>query len=335
MKRRGFFLATGVAGSLGGTLAKAGAGELGPRDLREFQPIGLAAPEPGATLSETVARCPVWDLGRIKILQLTDLHFFCDRVKHGEAADQRTLEDIGRLVARHQPDLIAFSGDVWHDPAPGKSREIFDHALASMSRWGVPWLFVWGNHDLLEDVPLAQKALTDAPGSLYRGAYAGGNYRVALENANGETLWDLVCLNTTTQGVQKAQEDWLQAQRVAKTAKDALCFLHIPVLQYHTLWESGDARGVKQEEVCTYGEDGSAIAHLRRLKVRACFCGHDHVNDYGGTLEGVDLVYGRATGHAGYGGEDLAKGGKLITLNSFNRSWVWETVFADGRSWMP
>ncbi len=307
--------------------------DLGPTDLRPAKPIGLARPNRSVT-RENTARCRVSDPEAIKILQLTDLHFFCGREKHGgEAADAKTREDVARLVERHAPDLVAFSGDVWHDPDEGMSDEIFAYSLKAMTKVETPWLFTWGNHDLLEDVAAAQSALTEAPKSLYRGAYAGGNYRVVLESAGGDPLWDLVCLNTTTQGVQKAQEKWLEAQ--IPSGRPALCFLHIPLLQYVDVWKSGQAKGVKHEDVCTYGEDGSALPLLERLKVRACFCGHDHVNDYAGRIRDVEMVYGRATGHAGYGGDQLAKGGKLITLNAAKSQFSWKTVFADGEIWTP
>jgi hypothetical protein len=50
------------------------------------------------------------------------------------------------------------------------------------------------------------------------------------------------------------------------------------------------------------------------------------------------MVYGRATGHAGYGGDQLKKGGKLITANLTNPknpTSVWKSVFADGSEWSP
>jgi hypothetical protein len=335
MDRRNFLAGCATGGVLGASVA--GAADLSPTDLRPAKPIGLAKPN-RAVSKETVARCVVKEPSAIKILQLTDIHFFCDRKKRGEKADQRTQDDLARLVERHQPDLIAFTGDVWHDPAAGMSDEIFAYALAAMTKLDTPWLFNWGNHDLLDDYTEAQAALTEAPKSLYRGAYEGGNHSVLLENAESRPLWDLICLNTTTQGVQEAQENWLR-QVVANDDRPkvggAFCFLHIPLLEYAKVWDSGKAQGVKQEEVCTYGEDGSAFPILKKLGVRACFCGHDHVNDYTGRIGEVDMVYGRASGHAGYGGEQMRKGGKLITLDALKGSYRWQTVFADGSSWPP
>lgn len=40
---------------------------------------------------------------------------------------------------------------------------------------------------------------------------------------------------------------------------------------------------------------------MKELGIKAGFCGHDHNNDFGGELEGVELVYGRKTGFGCYG----------------------------------
>lgn len=327
MNRRHFVGQTAVGSVAGSWFGSVAFANLKPTDLRPPAPIGLARPSRPVT-RENVAELRVRDPRSVVILQFTDLHFFCDRGKHGEAADQKTRDEVARMVAAEKPDLIAFTGDVWHDPDPGKSGEIFAYALESMSSLGVPWLFTWGNHDLLEDVPAAQTALAKAAHSLYRGAYSAGNYRVRLvSEAGGKSLCDLYCLNTTTQGAQADQEAWLASQSPSEGL--ALCFLHIPLLEYIPAWENRVAGGVKHEEVCTYGEDGSAFPLIKRLGVRACFCGHDHVNDYGGRVQGVEMIYGRATGHAGYGGETLGKGGKRIVVNGETGDYAWTTVFAD------
>lgn len=334
MKRRQFLAQSTVAAS---SLAwcQHSQADLSPTDLRPAKPIGKAAPNQAVT-KDNVAPCQVKDPSAVKILQATDVHFHCDRDRHGEKADQRTRDDLKRLVDRHEPDLIAFTGDIWHDPAPGAADAIFAYALEAMTELDTPWLFNWGNHDLLEDYAPAQVTLTEAHKSLYRGGYAEGNYRVLLEDLEGSALQELLCLNTTTQGVQSAQEAWLdQVAKVADRPKHALCFLHIPIEQYIDVWKAGQALGFKHEEVCTYGEDGSAFATLKKLGVTGCFCGHDHVNDYTGTHEGIAMVYGRATGHAGYGGDKVRKGGKLITLDTSTGRHTWETVFADGKTWTP
>jgi len=334
LKRRRF-LTRGTLGVSAAGLVRTSWAELSPTDLRPAKPIGLAKPNRSVT-KDNVARCRVADPRAAKILQCTDIHLHCDRERYGDKADQRTREDIKRLVDLHQPDLIAFTGDVWHDPEPGKSEEIFADALSLMVEMNTPWLFNWGNHDLQDDYGPAQAALTEAPKSLYRGGYQGGNYRILLEDKADKPLHELLCLNTTTQGIQAPQEAWLkEVSSIQGRPSQALCFLHIPIHQYIDAWKAGHAQGFKQEDVCTYGEDGSAFSLLKTLGATACFCGHDHVNDYTGTRDGIAMVYGRATGHAGYGGDKVRKGGKLITLDTTSGRHSWKTVFADGKTWVP
>lgn len=45
------------------------------------------------------------------------------------------------------------------------------------------------------------------------------------------------------------------------------------------------------------------------------FCGHDHTNDFSGTLHGIKLCYGRASGYNTYGKEGFMRGSRVIQLN--------------------
>jgi len=70
---------------------------------------------------------------------------------------------------------------------------------------------------------------------------------------------------------------------------------------------------VKMEGVGRGKENGQAFpALLAPQTVRACFCGHNHTNDYTVKADSMDLVYGRSSGYAGYGGETLRKAAKTI-----------------------
>ena len=121
LKRRAF-LTQSTLGVCSLSMSGKASAELSPTDLRPTRPIGQAEPSRPIT-KDNVARCRVANPRAVKILQCTDVHLHCDRDRHGDKADQLTREDIKRLVDKHQPDLIAFTGDVWHDPAPGKSEE--------------------------------------------------------------------------------------------------------------------------------------------------------------------------------------------------------------------
>lgn len=332
LSRRHFLLRSG----LGAATVLAGAPLWAQK--RPLVPVALTGSD---RYPETNSSVQVQHAERIRILQFTDIHFFNARDRHGVGPDERSVVDMQQMVDLHQPDVVAVTGDTWHDNPDGRGGEFLEYSIRQLEGLGVPWLFTWGNHDLLGDYVAGHDALRAARNSLYRGGPTAGNYTVDLVDATGRRVWQLICLNTTNIGIQRPQRDWIDAlwekrQTAGHEMPPAFCMLHIPVLQYHYIWEEEMAAGFKREAVCSWGENGSGLWHLQRLgNVKALFCGHDHVNDYSGAIEEIELVYGRATGHAGYGGEDVRKGAKLITANGATGAYSWETVFHDGTRWRP
>lgn len=63
--------------------------------------------------------------------------------------------------------------------------------------------------------------------------------------------------------------------------------------------------------------------------IKAVFCGHDHNNDFWGHYYGIDLYFGRKTGHGGYGPPKGMKRGARILEFSLDQN---ETVQLD--SWI-
>jgi hypothetical protein len=295
------------------------------------QRVGLT---PSATYPELKSTLTIADPSRIRMLQLTDIHFYGN---DDPAMDLRTLEEIPRLIDKTQPEILLVSGDLWSDNPDGRGAEYQAFALDKLAKWGVPWLFVWGNHDQLDDYAKGHDTFHDAKGSLYRGGASGGNYVVALQDKGGNACWDLVCMNSMDGGLLQLQRDWLKAlpgQDYRPTAKNAFAIVHIPVKQYTEVWAAEKTGGVFLEEVCSWEEDGTSLPLIDALgTVRAYFCGHDHVNDYKGTWGGVELNYGRASGHGGYGGDKVPKGGKIITVNAETGKYTAESILPDGSTW--
>ena len=142
--------------------------------------------------------------------------------------------------------------------------------------------------------------------------------RRIIDGAGEAGLW---LLNSNRYGRTAWQLDWLWATRTALAKTSAppvpsLAFYHIPLLEQRTLHEPGRTAGVSQEGVCHEEESGVAAPVLAAdTRLLACFCGHDHINDCAVRSRSLDLVYGRATGHAGYGADKLRKDAKLIELD--------------------
>ena len=277
----------------------------------------------------------------LRLLQFTDNHFFCG-VEQGltrTADDRNTERDWHSFVGIFKPDAVIVTGDLWHDNPGGRGLKTLEHAVSRLEELEVPWAFCWGNHDLLDDYQAGHDRIQGARNALYRGASTHGDYRIDVRTAaNGGSkisarLW---LLNSNRFGLTEWQLDWLRRARKAVAVTGApsvpsLGFYHIPLLEQKTLYRPNVTPGTFLEEVCHEQESGQAAPVLAADdRLLACFCGHDHVNDYAVRTRQLDLVYGRATGHAGYGGEKLRKGAKLIELDLSQGTYTQVTVFADG-----
>ncbi len=274
------------------------------------------------------------------MLQLTDIHMFAGDASYYEVMNKKTMEDVAALIAATKPDLVIFTGDLWRDHPPEEVDNYARHVIGQCGGLGVPWAYVWGNHDQVGDRAAINDLITKAPNSLYRGGVSDGNYVINLEDRHGKVVWQFLCINTCTTGMVAPQQAWVKSLpddigggRRGDTPRMAA--FHIPLKQYGTVWENGTARGIKCEGIGFGEEDGSSLGVLKSAGVKACFCGHDHVNDYSGVIDGMDLIYGRATGRGGYGALQVRKGGKLYTLDGRTGKYRWESVLPDGTRWVP
>lgn len=317
------FLATSAAATTGCLLSRTVSAEKLPLPS-----------SPALTLSNTA---------EVRLLQFTDLHLFAGMSHQPEISEvqrQQTVDDMHRLVDHTRPDLIVVTGDFWHENLDGRGMEFLLFSSEKVGGLGVPWVFTWGNHDLLDDYDLGHKALAAAPNSLYGGTTANhGNYITPVLDSKKNILLELFCLNTEGRGVDARIKAFVQ-DAVSGEKEDLkrpmrMGAFHIPILQYDHVWDDGRARGVKGERICYEEEDGSALQTFKDAGIQAVMCGHDHTNDYSGRAKGVELIYGRASGYNGYGHSTLEKGAKLYRLDPARSTLHWESVVPDGRRWNP
>jgi DNA repair exonuclease SbcCD nuclease subunit len=276
-----------------------------------------------------------------RILQFTDLHF----LRHGDEDDRHTIEDFKRHLDHQRPDLVVITGDLWHDNPEGRGRQGVERALEAFTGWGVPWTMNWGNHDLLDDYQPAHDLFEQARFSAYRGALTHGDHRIEIlapgDTAETPPRLDLYLLNSNEEGLTAWQADALGrmtrhvAGQRAKPAP-ALAFFHIPILEYETRLSPKTFSGSKLEGVGRVKENGRLFPVIAGAgTMQACFCGHNHTNDYVVQADNVDLVYGRSTGYAGYGAEKLRKGAKLIEVDLATGKYEQTSVLADGSNAIP
>jgi hypothetical protein len=118
--------------------------------------------------------------------------------------------------------------------------------------------------------------------------------------------------------VTASQLAWFEEQMESDRSRDmtgpVYAMIHIPIVQFERLRESGRYKGRHGEKVCFETDAGETFKTLKRSgRVQAVFSGHDHENTFYGAWEGIELVYGRVGGWSAYG--NGPRGGRLIELD--------------------
>ncbi|WP_211748269.1 metallophosphoesterase family protein [Paenibacillus sp. Marseille-Q4541] len=290
--------------------------------------------------------------GTFTIVQFTDLHWM-----DGREEDQRTRKLMELVMDAEQPDLVVFTGDVIYTgpvsegntPCTNPQQALRD-AVAAVEDRNIPWALVFGNHDTeqritreeLMQVVMEHTNTVTIPGP--DDISGSGNYTIELKDSTGKTGAALYFLDSGSYSklqqvpgynwIQRDQINWLTAesQRIHASQPDvdvkppALAFFHIPIPEYQQVWDTQTCIGHKSEPVCAPPvNSGLFTALLEMGDVIGTFCGHDHTNDFEGTLHGIRLCYGRASGYNTYGKEGFMRGARVMKLTEGKRDF--ETWF--------
>lgn len=252
--------------------------------------------------------------GSFKILQITDNHY-----KPGNPDSEAAVELIREMIVAEKPDLIAFTGDLaWAHPA----KEAYDRVLAPVIEAGVPWAFVFGNHD--DEFEWSRQQIMDyLVQKPYCFAFHGdrslkgvGNYTLELKNHAGDSVSTVLYFMDSgaysrVKGI--GGYDWFgldQIQWYVNESKaytrlnkgvpiHSLAFFHIPLPEYSYMTAAGDSVivGTRGERECNGQLNSGMFAAMRTAgDVSGMFVGHDHDNDYIGEYYGIALAYGRYSG---------------------------------------
>ncbi|MBE6937289.1 MAG: metallophosphoesterase [Ruminococcaceae bacterium] len=256
-----------------------------------------------------------------RICQLTDIHLEHDRL-HDER--ECTCNVIRQSILQTKPDLVVFTGDLAWGPNDDK---MIDLLSGIMEELGVPWAPVLGNHDGQDLLGGGQPGrrmfagfLLNRPGSLFElgpeEVFGNGNYTVTVGGTKEAPAWVLFLLDSPDSGFDVSQLLWYK--NLSESYPDAceLAFFHIPLQEYTEVWDYHDCLGFNQERVCsTPLNDGLFSLMVRGGKMKGVFVGHDHINDFEGTLHGIRLCYGRGSGYQCYGLEGYPHGARIIDLS--------------------
>ena len=298
----------------------------------------------------------VKDEGRpFRILQLTDIHYGAGWLS--ARRDKKALEAVRKLIDASKPDFIIITGDLFYPilPLSGSANNLRGAKKlgAVLEEAGIPWCFVFGNHDtemtsrlnkdgiakyyMQYDKCLFEKGPEDLTGC--------GNYCIRLENKDGTpcTLLMMIDSNQYTgksffSGFDVIHDD--QIEWYKNTVKEqsgdgellpSLAFYHSPPKEFKEGWLKcyrGDKsviyhHGFVLEKDNYFGYPKETEGHFfsEMVKFGSCkgmFMGHDHLNTLSITYQGIRLTYGMSIDYLAYlptAHWRTQRGGTIIEIN--------------------
>jgi 3',5'-cyclic AMP phosphodiesterase CpdA len=279
-----------------------------------------------------------------KIVQFTDVHW-----ENSTENISDTLKVMDTVLEKEKPDLVVLTGDL---VLTKKQKDDWNILAKPMMDRHIPWAAVLGNHDLDHERThsnlTAEELVTviqELPFSVTKTGPeefgSSGSYLLPIQSSeSNKTEAVIYMLYSNRDGQDKdiksdgwitpKQIDWYKEQSSRFTQSNnntplpSLMFFHIPLPEYSELWNNGKIIGMKGEKECGPKiNTGMFAAVLLQKDVMGIFTGHDHVNDYIGSLYGVYLGYGRKTGKDAYG--NIKCGARVFVLHenkqTFN-TWI-------------
>ena len=263
--------------------------------------------------------------GQFKIVQFTDIHW--DSVDDRDEPSARLMKHV---LDTEEPDLVVFTGDNLSGECVDSAQSL-RQCLQMVIDSGTPWAITLGNHD--DEGTLTRRELMELAQSLDGAVFPLTDSMVyslpVYSSKTGGVAYTLFCLDSNAYDRGISEYDWIHSEQIAwfrneslRYRKDnhgqpipALAFFHIPIPEYDLVWRRGSCKGQKMERVCSPDmNSGFFVAAMEMKNVQGMFVGHDHVNDYEGSLGGIRLCYGRCTGHRPRGGDRLTRGARVILL---------------------
>lgn len=263
--------------------------------------------------------------GSFKLMQLTDIHFTRD-----DDADHRTVALMRELIEAERPDFVMTTGDTVYGE---RNAEFLEKALAPVLEAGIPWGYVFGNHDVefAGNREELFEQIQRLPGCMaWHDPASGdgvGNCVLELCGRSGAPEWLLFGVDSgdycpfeqvggygyvTRRQIQWYRDKISEYERRADRFS-AMVFMHMALPEHAEVWDYEVCYGTKRDGVgCSRINSGFFSAMLEAGHTKGVFVGHDHVNDYWGWLYGVALGYGRCTGFGTYGAQDYPRGCRVF-----------------------
>ncbi|WP_409346497.1 metallophosphoesterase family protein [Paenibacillus sp. MBLB4367] len=296
--------------------------------------------------------------GSFTIVQFSDVEWIdeFDYDPESPQLDACTRQTMERIMELEKPDLVVFAGDVIASERTKDPLKSFLHAVAAVEEKGIPWAAVFGNHDSEGSVTRKQmhEAQLSHPFNVALpdpdGVSGAGNFALPVLNRRGDAAASLYFLDSGDYAqpafkiggydwIRRDQIDWYVSRSREWTNRNggvplpSLAFFHIPLPEYNDVWDFHVCHGHRLDGTCASPRVNSGLftAMAEMGDVMGTFVGHDHANDFCGTLHGIKLCYGRATKYVSYvdgkRSDHFPTGARVIRLTEGERSfetWIRE-----------
>lgn len=274
--------------------------------------------------------------GTFVIVQFSDMEFIDAEDSDPETPllDSMTKAAMERIISLEQPDLVVFNGDLTASARSKDPLQSLRSSVAVAEEKRMPWAAVLGNHDSEGSLPRKRMHEEQLLHSYCvakedpMGVSGAGNYVLTIDDEAGKPAASLFFLDSGDYSQMEAVPgyDWIRrdqiewyvsesrqlAEQNEGTPLPALAFFHIPLPEYAEVWKTNVCEGHCDEDVSSPQiNSGFFAAMLEMGDVIGAFVGHDHANDFCGTLHGIRLCYGRSTRYVSY--EDGVRKDKFPT----------------------
>lgn len=279
--------------------------------------------------------------GKFKIVQFTDTEF-----SRASEEETRMKAMMAKILEAEKPDLAVYTGDVIASGGSPDPVQAFKDAVSVPEEMQLPWAAVFGNHDSeapnvtreqLHNLQLAHRycyAQPDPPN-----VQGTGNYVLEILGRDHQAAAALYFLDSGSysplEHLRLGFYDWIRRSQIAWYTETSyrltvrnggsplpsLGFFHIPLPEYNDVWDFAVCYGQKLDKYCyaPWINSGFFAAMVEMGDIMGTFVGHDHGNDFWGTLHGIRLCYGRTTRNA-YLNQPFLTGARVIELTEGQRS---------------
>ena len=300
-----------------------------------YTSIDKGGDEPDTSLLDSKQPLRFGEDKSFKILLISDIH-------SGSVPNTTTLDAIEAMVKEEEPDLVLFAGNI-QDKITDKNalRELITKISAPMESRGIAWAHVFGPDDIASGLSLDLQMdvynefeyCISKKGSLSVDGVS--NYFLPVRSSSSDDvkfgIWALdssIAAPDKTYGyISPGQVSWFLSEYSHLTKQTAyavpgIMFMCNPIPEFEELWGTGNVIGGLGEPVSVKSPNsGLFSAALSTGNILGIYCGYDHLNDFSGKYNGIELGYLSSIGYDGYGlggtfeTNNSLRGARLIEIN--------------------